>query len=291
MTIWILAVLLVLSLGGLGYRQGAIRVAFSLIGIFVGVLLAIPLGIPIAMLLKAFGVQHPLLLWLLPPFVAFCIISAIFKSIALAVHQKVDVKFKYKRGGLRQSLWERLNQRLGLCIGVINGVAYMIIISFVIYIVGYWTVQLESPEGMSKSALLFNRAIKDLQDTGFVKTARALERMPGSYYAAADVAGLIYQNPLLDARLVRYPAPAFQRLGERQEFRTLANDQTFSEMRARKDSATQLLNYQPVHSIVMNSELVGEIWKAAEPDLEDLTDFLHTGVSRKYSRSRPMGNP
>jgi len=44
MTIWILVVILLASLAGLGYRQGAIRVAFSLVGIFVAALLALPLA-------------------------------------------------------------------------------------------------------------------------------------------------------------------------------------------------------------------------------------------------------
>ena len=35
MTIWILALGLLLSLAALGYRQGAIRVAFSLVGIII----------------------------------------------------------------------------------------------------------------------------------------------------------------------------------------------------------------------------------------------------------------
>jgi uncharacterized membrane protein required for colicin V production len=287
MTIWILTLLLVLSLAGLGYRQGAIRVAFSLVGIFVGVLLAIPLGKPMAILLKAFGVQHPVLLWMLPPFVAFCVISVIFKSIAFAVHHKVEVYFKYKAGDLRLSLWERLNRRIGLCLGVVNGAAYMVLLSFVIYVVGYWTIQLESPEGMSKSARLFNSAIKGLQSTGFISTARALERMPETYYTAADVAGLIYQNSLLEARLARYPA--FLMLGERQELQTLANDRTFTEMRARKDSASELLKYEAVQNIVKNTELVREIWDIAQPDLKDLTNFLDTGKSLKYSEEPILG--
>lgn len=287
MTIWILALLLVLSLAGLGYRQGAIRVSFSLVGILAGVLLAVPLGKPMAILLKAFGVQHPVLLWMLPPFVAFCVISAIFKSIALAVHHKVEVYFKYKAGDLRLSLWERVNRRVGLCLGIVNGVAYMVLLSFVIYVVGYWTVQLESDQGMSKSARLFTRAAKDLQGTGFIKTARALDKMPQSYYEAADVAGLIYQNSLLEARLARYPA--FLMLGERQEFQTLAGDQTFSEMRARKDSASQLLQYQALQSIAKNPELLREIWNIAASDLKDLKIFLETAQSPKYSEEPILG--
>ena len=67
MTIWLLALLVVASLAALGYRQGAIRVSFSLLGIFFGVLLALPLGKPFALILKAVGVTQPVLVWLLPP--------------------------------------------------------------------------------------------------------------------------------------------------------------------------------------------------------------------------------
>ena len=287
MTIWILAILLVLSLAGLGYRQGAIRVAFSLVGIFMGVLLAIPLAKPMAILLKAFGVQHPVLLWMIPPFIAFCLISAIFKGIALAVHHKVEVYFKYKAGDLRFSLWERMNRRLGLCLGIVNGVAYTILISFVIYVVSYWTVQLQSNEGMSFSAKLFTRAGKELQSSGFINTARALDKMPQTYYDAADIAGLIYQNSLLEARLSRYPA--FLMLGERQEFQSLGGDPTFTEMRARQDSFSQLLQYEPVKSMVQNPELLGEIWQIAKPDLKDLKIFLETAQSSKYSEEPILG--
>ena len=127
MTIWILALLLVASLAALGYRQGAIRVGISLIGIFFGVLLAVPLGKPLVFLLKAFGMVNPMLLWLVPPVVAFILISAIFKGIALAVHHKVEMHYKYKAGDLKLSLWERLNHRVGLCLGVVNGVAYFVV--------------------------------------------------------------------------------------------------------------------------------------------------------------------
>jgi uncharacterized membrane protein required for colicin V production len=287
MTIWILAVLLVLSLMGLGYRQGAIRVSFSLLGIFVGALLAVPLAKPFAILLKAFGVQHPVALWMIPPFIAFCVISASFKAIALAVHHKVEVHFRYKAGDLRFSLWERLNRRIGLCLGVINGAAYTVLVSFVIYVIGYWTVQLESAEGMNFPARLVTRMAKDLQTSGFVKSARALDKMPASYYEAADVAGLVYQNSLLEARLARYPA--FLMLGEKAEFKTLGSDQTFSEMRVRKDSAQLLLSYEPMRAVARNSELLRELWTIAQPDLKDLKAFLETAQSPKYSEEPILG--
>jgi uncharacterized membrane protein required for colicin V production len=286
MTIWILALLLVASLAALGYRQGAIRVAFSLIGIFAGVLLAGPLSKPMEILLKAFGVTHPMLLWLLPPLVAFCLVSAIFKGIALAVHHKVDVYFKYKAGDLRYTLWERLSRRLGLCLGIVNGTAYMALLSFVIYIVGYWTVQLESSEGMSQLTKLTNQAARDLQSTGFDKTARAFDQMPQSYYDAADLAGLIYQNSLLEARLARYPA--FLALAEKPEFQAL-NNPDFSAMRLRQESISQVLDYGPVKDIWGNPETLRMIWGIVEPNLKDLKAFLETGQSPKFAEEPILG--
>ena len=287
MTIWILTLVLVLSLVGLGYRQGAIRVAFSLVGIFFGVLLAVPMGGPLTFVVKMFGVKNPVVLWLVPLAIAFCLISVIFKSIAMTVHHKVEVHFRYKAGDLRFSLWERLNRRVGLCLGIINGAAYSVIISFVIYVLGYWLVQLETSEGMNLPARLVVRAAKDLQSTGFVKSARSLDRMPETYYQGADVAGLVFQNTLLEARLARYPA--FLMIAERPEFQTLPTDKEFTGMRAAKNSIQQLMRYEPAQAILKNPDMLREIWSAAGPDLKDLRTYLETGVSEKYAEEPILG--
>src|SRR5690349_3281790 len=98
MTFWLLALILLASLAGLGYRQGAVRVAFSLVGILIGAMLAAPLGHAIKPALSAVGLKNPVLLWSLPPLIVFIIISAAFKIGALPVHHKVDVYFKYHAG-------------------------------------------------------------------------------------------------------------------------------------------------------------------------------------------------
>src|SRR5215471_9928809 len=146
MTIWLLALLWLGILAGLGFRQGAIRVAFSLLGILLGVLLAAPLGKLIKPLIMAVGVKNPMILGPLAPLLAFIVISLIFKGIALAVHQKVDVYFKYDAGDLRLALWERLNHRLGLCLGLVNGVLYALVLAFVLYAFSYWTFQIATSE-------------------------------------------------------------------------------------------------------------------------------------------------
>ena len=219
---WLLALVLLASLAGIGYRQGAIRVAFSLVGILLGALLAGPLGKLVKPLLVALGLKTPPLAWLLAPLIVFVLISVIFKVAALMVHQKVDVHFKYHAGDLRLALWERLNRRLGLCLGLVNGALYIILISFVIYPFSYWTVQMATEDKDPRSVRILNRLGQDLQSTGFAKVARAIDPMPQVWYDSADLAGLIYNNPLSEARLARYPA--FLGLAERPEFQDMAND-------------------------------------------------------------------
>ena len=142
MTIWILALVLLGCLAGIGYQQGAIRVAVSFIGIIVAALLAGPLAKLVKPAIVSVGVVNPVLLWLLPPFVVFLIVLSLFKVLGLVAHRKVDVFYKYKAGDLRLALWERLIARCGLCLGLLNGLAYLVLISAVIYPLSYWTVQL-----------------------------------------------------------------------------------------------------------------------------------------------------
>ncbi|HEY9509394.1 MAG TPA: CvpA family protein, partial [Verrucomicrobiae bacterium] len=95
MTIWIIAVLLLASLVGLGLRQGAIRVGFSLIGILLGGLLAGPIGHLLKPVFSAIGVKNPVMLWLVPPVVVFVIVLTLAKVAGLFVHKKVEVFYKY----------------------------------------------------------------------------------------------------------------------------------------------------------------------------------------------------
>ena len=120
MTIWLLTLVLMASVAGVGYRQGGVRAAFSSVGILLGVLLAGPLGKLLKPLLVVLGLKNPTLPWLLGLLIIFLLISISFKVAAFIAHQKVDVHYKYHAGDLRLVLWERLNRRLGLCLGVLN---------------------------------------------------------------------------------------------------------------------------------------------------------------------------
>jgi len=281
MTIWILALLLIGGLAGVGYAQGAIRVGISFVGIIVAALLAGPLAKLVKPAVIALGAANPVLQWVLPPFVVFLIVLVLFKVGAMFVHRKVDYYYRYKAGDLRLALWERLNARLGLCLGTLNGLAYLVLICMVIYPLGYWTVQMSSPDEDPALIRFFNRMSRDLQSTGMLRVARAIDPMPDVFYDAADLTGLIYQNFLLEARLSRYPA--FLSLAEGPEFQALAKDESFAKARAAKAPIREILDNPNVKNIVSNPEMLKRIWGIVTPDLKDLIKFLKEGSSEKYA--------
>ena len=71
--------------------------------------------------------------------------------------------------------------------------------------------------------------------------------MPAAYYESADITGLVYNNPLLEARLSRYPA--FLGLAERPEFQEIANDKEFTEMRQRQEPVINVIRHPKVQEV------------------------------------------
>lgn len=283
---WLFTLLLLFCVAAAGYRQGAIRAGISFLGILIAALLCVPLGRLVAPLLKIVGVTNPILLWVLPAFIAFVVVMALVKVGALMAHQKVDVYYKYKAGDLQLSLFERLNHRLGACVGLLNGAAYLVLLSFAIHAVSYWTVQMASGDEDPRVQRLVSQLGRDLQSTGMARVGKAVDSLPVSYYDAADMAGLLYQNPMLEARFMRYPG--FLSLGERQEFQTLGQDSAFAEMRLRAP-LREVMAYPAVKAVFDNPELLRTIWTTVQPDMKDLRGYLETGKSTKYDGERLLG--
>ena len=141
MSIWILALLLLAAGAGMGLRQGAIRAAISFAGIIIAALLAWPLSGLVRPLLPHLGVHNHIVVWLIPPFIVFVILLSVFKSVGMLAHHKAEVYYKYKAADVQLIVWLRLMKRLGLGFGLLNGLVYLVLISTVIYVFSYWTVQ------------------------------------------------------------------------------------------------------------------------------------------------------
>jgi hypothetical protein len=174
-----------------------------------------------------------------------------------------------------------------MCVGLLNGVAYLVLISMVIYGLGYWTVQVGAPAEAKWPVKILNRLAWNMDSSGFVKTARSMDPFPESYYKAAYVAGLVYQNSGLDARLKSYPQ--FLILGETPAFQKLAEDTEFNDMLARQAPVNQVFANPSVEAILTDPDVIGEIWSTVEPKLDDLQEYLKTGISPIYSTERLYG--
>ena len=287
MTIWILALLLLAAGAGMGHRQGAIRAAISFIGIILSALLAWPLSGLIRPLLPHIGFHNPFLVQQLAPVVVFIILLSLCKSLGLFVHHKADVFYRYKAADIQQLLWERVNRRLGLCLGLLNGLAYLVLLSLFIYNISYWTVQVASSDGEKFTVRTLNRMGRDLQDSGLIRTARAIDPMPEIYFQTADLAGMIDQNPQLLDRLAAYPA--FLSLAERDDFKQLGQNADFQNAWKSRAPLGQLWDNPQAKTIRQNRDTADLVWNLVTTNLDDLQSYLQTGKSSKFDSQQILG--
>ena len=286
-TIWILALVLLASLAALGYRQGAIRVLFSFAGILFAALLAVPLGKLFKPLLSLLGFHNPLWAWIFGPPIAFVLVLILFKIGGAIAHHKIEMHYKYRTDELKFALWERLNRRTGLCVGLLNATAYFVLICFVLFNFSYSTAQVASSGAQSWEVRLLNRLGHDLESTGMNKAARAVATLPESYYKTADFAGFLCQNPQLGGRLMRYPA--FLSLLERDDIKQLTQDSTFAGAVRGDVPIGQFFDDPVVKNILQNNDLTKIIWGLVQTNMDDLTSYLQTGQSPKYAPEKILG--
>jgi hypothetical protein len=284
MLIWVMAVLLFTVFGALGYLKGAIRTIFPLIGLLVGVYLAVPLGPLVRPLVPLVGLANPIWSWLLPPVIIFFLIAVVFVVVGFVVHRQVNLYYKYRADDHQRLSWERLNQRLGLSFGLVAGAGYTLLLGVVIYVLGYFTVQVSANDSDPAPLRYLNKAREDLHSSGLEKTVASLDPAPANYYLASDVIGLFYNNKLLDSRLAAYPP--FLTLGERQEFQDVVNDTEYQNLLKSQASLSQILGNPKTQTILGNPEIVQQL---GQIDLKDLYDYLKTGESAKYQDQPILG--
>ena len=284
MTIWIMAVLLFAMFGALGYAKGAIRMIFPLIGLALGVFLAVPLGPVVQPLVPLVGLKNPVWSILLPPVIVFFLIAILFIIVGFIVHWKVSLYYKYRTDDYHRLSWERLNRRLGASMGLVAGAAYAILLGLVIYILGYLTAQVSAGDNETGLVKYLNQARADLSSSGLEKTVAAFDPTPEKYYLASDILGLVYHNRLLESRLAAYPP--FLSLAERQEFQDVANDTEYQNLLATQAPVAQIIDNPKTQAILNNQEIVQQMQQA---DLKDLLEYLKTGESPKFAELKILG--
>jgi len=270
-----------------GWRQGAIRGAFMFVGILFGVLLAVPLGKLFHPLLPHLGAGNPILAWALAPLVGFILVQIVFAGAAFSVHRKVEHFYKYDAGDLRLSLWTRINGRLGLCLGLLNGAAYFFLISFVIFNLTYFTTQAAASPRQPALIRFVNQMGNDLQATGMARVAAAVGSPPEIYFKVADLSGLLMQNPQIAPRVADYPG--LTSVWQRDDMQALVQDPTITNALAAGATLGDIMNAPSVQDFLKNKELTKLFQGIMQTNLGDLTTYLETGKSPMYDGQKILG--
>ncbi len=287
MTIWLCVVLLLAATAAAGFFQGMVRGALSLFGLLLGLLLAMPMSGLVAPVLPVVSVRHPVAVSFVAPIVIVMLWLIVFKIVGMIVHKQIEKHFEQKVEEARRHLWENLNRRVGLCLGLVTGSVYVFVLSMLAYTLGYFTVQSASA-GVNPAAWnILNKITEDLRDTGFAKVVAPLSPAPETWYDGADIINDIYNNPLIQNRLSKYPL--FLPLSQKPEFQALSRDTAFQEFWQKQPSLSEFIHHERINTFVTNEAFLAEMTGLLENDFKDLKAYLQTGKSEKFDREAILG--
>jgi hypothetical protein len=296
MTIWILALVVVVAAVSAGYAQGAIRVLFSLLGIAVGIFLALPLSPLIIPLLPFVAITNTWTQAVMGPIVAFILVGIVFKVVGTFVHRKVEYHFKYRVSDGQRALWERMNRRIGATLGSIGGAIYFVLICLLVSILGYFTIQVGAGESNSTMLRGLTRMAEDVRDTHMDKVVAGMNPAPQSYYELCDFLGFLVQNRDILKRIRTYPP--LRALGSEQyldldpekgkggPFRPVVDNPEYLRMLTSEKDPAVIMEHSTTQEIMTNTQARAFLEGL---DLKDLTNYLATGKSAKYADEPILG--
>src|SRR5688572_20467105 len=280
MVLWVICIAMVIGVAIVGSKRGGIRAAFTLLGLLLGGMLGMVLGGVFANLLELVGLKHPGYSMALGPIVAFLLGLFGCKIAGAAMHKKLEVFYKYDAPEPARLGWERLNNRLGLCLGVANGALYAFLISGAIYLASYLTVQASAADKETPGVRIINQLGHDVESTGMYKSVAPFLPASQAYFDGTDVLGVLYHNPLVESRLAHYAGLAT--LADERQFQELANDLDFHQMWASQPTFKQFFGHPRMKAVLENPLLFDRLKRTAIPDLKDLKEYLVSGQSSKY---------
>lgn len=288
MFLWIIAVCVLGMVATVGYYQGAIRAAFSLLGLLIAAALAVPLSMIPAAILPVFGMKHEVLLLFISPVIMFIVVLGLIKTGAFFLHRKVATYYKYKASDTQRGLWERMNQRVGACLGVANGVIYFFLIGILFAVPGYYTVQMSGSEKDHWGMKFVNVICREMQSSRFNQAVAPFNPATKFYYDAVDILGYIFHTPLLQQRLSIYPV--FLPLSEESRFQEISKDKDFQQSWLKGPSIGEFISSSRIKPLVQDAGFYTNLVGLLQGDLQDLKTYLETGRSEKYG-DEPIISP
>ncbi len=297
MTIWILAVVWLGIAVSSAYVQGAIRATFSLLGIVVGLFLALPLSSLVVPLLPFVGITSAWTQAVVAPIVAFFGVGVLFKVAGAFVHRKVEFLFKYRLTDAQRTLWERMNHRVGAALGTIGGCIYFMATCLVITVLGYFTIQVGAAQSERTILKVFSKMAEDVVATHMDKVVGGFNPAPQSYYETCDFLGFLIQNRDVFKRMPTYPPfyamtadhylegdPARQNKSHAAQ--AVLDNAQYLKLLATETDPSVILDNETTQNLVTNTEF--RAWVEGL-DLNDLQEYLRTGRSPKYAEDKILG--
>ena len=227
MFIWIIAILLLLVWGALGFFTGALAMLITLAGFLVALLASKALAPLMESLYVKMEFSNLIALKMLPPITAFLLVSLIFLIIGLVVHWKLSSRFKFAMDEVTRLRWTRMNQHCGAAIGLFMGSAYTVLVGMLVYVMGYFSLQVASSNDQGWISRL-NAVASGLEGSGMAKMARSICPAPETFFKVSDLLAFSRANPLLEVRYRNYPP--FLKLSDDKMIQDIAADEGFNNL-------------------------------------------------------------
>ncbi len=310
MIMWLILIALVGALGWLGGRLGAVRMSINILGLMVSTWAGFKFGPKLMNTFAKIGDGgNPLLLYLAPVLVVFLVSYIVFLCLSYVTGDQVYLYYKYKIIDDKRMAWEKMNSKVGMCLGVASAITHFAVLGLLVYTMGYWTTQLHGEGGgssgsgsssggsssskakkvpsggggMSTLVSIANPLRASLAKSGLEKFIASLDPLPANFYALADVVGLVYHNPSAARRFLSYPGTIG--LAELPEFQAMAADD-FQTTWAAKPELPNLLITAQSRALFKNLTLLKQV---TEIDAKDAYDYLLNGKSDKYKDEPILG--
>ena len=283
MTIWILGAILIGGVAALGRQIGSIRIGVSAIGAivaYVGTLFLAPIVKP---QMATVGLTNPITVWWLTPLVVFIVLFLVMNGVAQGIYMKVNLFFQYRAKEDARMRFQKMDDNVGLALGVLNGCVLLSIISVPIYVVGHVTVQFKSDNDPFHYSII-SKMRTDLSSTGLDKIARALAPDTEELFRMADTVSLIYHNPSVQDFLPEYPP--FYSLAESEDIQTILEDEEYSGLITQKGSLAKIFESETTLGLLENGEFMSVVQNL---DYEDFSEFIETGVSPMFKDDPIVG--
>lgn len=288
MLVWSIAIVLAISCAIFGFYVGAIRSAITTLALILNLFLLIPLSSMVAKVLPNLGLSHPGTIAAVAPFIVFLVFQVIAKASARATQAPIENYYKYQASDTQRLLFERMNQRIGPCVGLINGLFYTVFIAVIGLGFGYATIPLS--RGNDKDSFLFksvNLLAHSVKSTGLAKVAGPFVPATPLYYDIVDVVSEWFHQPLVQTGFSTYPP--FIPLSEKREFETMGNDVKLMSFLLSSPSWDEILEHASLGPLFTDPAMMEQILKLLGGDLSDITAYIKTSQSPKYDEEKILG--